>query len=202
VQLSFFAADAQPPAIADLDGLLAGPGQVVSSGGTARISVVATDDWRANELLLAFEARGLGGSQISTVEGRPAVRTDFQVSLVPMARAWARGAAKVPPPEFVLDGPRLRMWVVAAGHPDEHGYLLPLAESDESSWQPVGAALAAAGFAATLLGPRAGGPAYRITGRRRLLRLRELIGDPPPGAEDQWPREDGTSRPLVTFDTR
>jgi hypothetical protein len=136
------------------------------------------------------------------VEGHPAVRTDFHAGLVPIARAWARGAVKVPPADLVLDGPRLRMWAVAAGSPDEHGYLLSLGESDDSAWQPIGAALAAAGFAATLLGPRAGGPAYRITGRRRLIRLRELVGDPPPGAERDWPREDGTSRPLATFDTR
>ena len=44
------------------------------------------------------------------------------------------------------------------------------------------------GLPATLLGPRAGGPAYRIVGRRRLGRLVELVGDPPVEAPaGAWP---------------
>jgi hypothetical protein len=96
---------------------------------------------------------------------------------------------KAPPRGFVLNGPRLRLWVVAAGRSDEHGYVLPLGEADLASWETVGAALAAAGLAATLLGARGGGPAYRVTGRRRLLRLAELVGEPPEGADPRdWPR--------------
>ncbi|MGI8652083.1 MAG: hypothetical protein ACR2I7_04725, partial [Geodermatophilaceae bacterium] len=52
----------------------------------------------------------------------------------------------------------------------------------------AGTALAAAGLAGVLLGPRAGGPAYRIVGQRRSRRLVELVGpvpaQAPPGA---WP---------------
>jgi hypothetical protein len=39
-----------------------------------------------------------------------------------------------------------------------------------------------------LVGPRADGPAYRIVGRRRLVRLLELVGDQPAGVpDDAWP---------------
>jgi hypothetical protein len=189
VQLSFFAADAQAPEVGDVEGLLAGPGQAVTVGAEARISVVADAEWRAAALLAAFAERGLGGSRTTTVEGHGAVRTDFCAILKPVVTAWTRGAVKAPPRGFALDAPRLRLWVVAAGHADDHGYVLPLGEADLASWEAVGAALAAAGLAATLLGPRGGGPAYRVTGRRRLLRLAELVGEPPAGVGPRdWPQ--------------
>jgi hypothetical protein len=188
VQLTFFTAGNQAPDAADVAGLLAGPGQAVTHGQQARVSVVADADWRADALLAAFAERGLGGSRTSTVEGHGAVRTDFCGVLLPIARAWARGAVKAPPAGFVLDGARLRLWLLAAGRTDDHGYVLPLGEADLASWEAVGAALAGVGLAATLIGPRAGGPAYRVTGRRRLIRLAELVGDPPPGAGSRdWP---------------
>jgi len=191
--MSFFAADAEPASLADLEGLLAGPAQVVRAGGTARVSVVLdapADDpgWRAEALLAVFVERGVGGENTATVDDLAAVRTDFRAELLPLTAKWARGAMKVPPPGFALDGPRLRLWAVAAGRRDEHGYLFTLGESDEPGWAATGKALAAAGLPATLVGPRAGGPAYRVTGQRRLRRLRELVGEPPSGAtERDWP---------------
>lgn len=194
MQLSLFPAPGgDPPAVTDLGGLLAGPGQVVRSGDglTARVSVVLPDlasaDWRTEGLLAAFVERGLGGGRATSIEGLPVVRTDFTRSLRPLALAWARGAVKAPPAGFALDGSGLRLWVLAAGHPDGSGYLLPLGEADLDSWEATGAALASVGLAATLLGPRGGGPAYRVTGRRRSARLRELVGAPPPGADGGWP---------------
>jgi hypothetical protein len=175
------------------------------------------------------------------------------------------GAVKRPPPGFYLDGPRLRLWVAAAGTAEPLGFLLRLGPSDEASWDPVGAALAAIGLPAVLVGPRnragsrvrgpsqaepirrpragssdepgrhaegsdtsdgvelnpgsrvvdtnpeaAGGPvadsgtmvetgpgparpvitgpAFRITGRRRLARLAELVGERPAAAPlAAWP---------------
>jgi hypothetical protein len=193
VQLSFFAAGAEPASLADLEGLLAGPAQVVRAGDTARVSVVLdapADDpgWRADSLLAVFVERGVGGEHTATVDDLAAVRTDFRPELLPLTAKWARGAMKVPPQGFVLTGPRLRLWAIAAGRRDEYGYLFTLGESDEQGWVATGAALARAGLPATLIGPRAGGPAYRVTGQRRLRRLRELVGDPPDGAtERDWP---------------
>lgn len=193
MQLSFFAADAGPASLADLEGLLAGPGQVVRAGVTARLSVVlpvavGTASWRVPVLLDVFAECGVGGERTVTVDDLIAVRTDFRPELLPLTAAWARGAMKAPPPGFALDGPRLRLWAIAAGRLDGHGYLLTLGDSDDQVWEAVGAALAGAGLPAALLGPRAGGPAYRVTGQRRLRRLRELLGDPPPGStERDWP---------------
>ena len=45
-QLSLFGVEAGPPVAEDLEGLLAGPGQVVRMGGTARVSVVVDELWR------------------------------------------------------------------------------------------------------------------------------------------------------------
>ncbi len=188
-QLSFFTAGTQPPAVADLEGLLLGTGQVVRMGGTARLSVVVpADDWRPTALLQAYAARGLHGERTEAVDGQISVRTPFSRQLLPVAQRWARGAMKAIPPRWLLDGPRLRMWAISTGQADAHGYLFRLAASDAGVWEPAGAALAAAGLAATFLGPRGGGPAYRIVGRRRLARLREYVGEPPPGAlPPDWP---------------
>jgi hypothetical protein len=192
-QLSFFGAGAEPAELADLEGLLAGPAQVVRSGSTARVSVVLDEpataaSWRVPALLAAFAECGVGGELVATVDGLAAVRTDFRPELLPLTAKWAKGAMKAPPRGFVLDGPRLRIWCIAAGHNDDYGYVLTVGESDEVGWGITGTALQAAGVPGALLGPRAGGPAFRVTGRRRLRRLAELVGDPPRGAtERDWP---------------
>ena len=187
-QLSFFTAGAQPPAVADLEGLLLGCGQIVRIGGTARLSVVLGEAWRSEAVLIAYADRGLQGERVDTVDGQVSVRTPFSRQLLPISERWARGATKAMPARFLLDGPRLRLWAVAAGRVDTHGYVLGLAPSDSLVWEPAGAALAAAGLAATFLGSRGGGPAYRVVGRRRLTRLREYVGARPPGASAaDWP---------------
>lgn len=187
-QLSLFGVEAAEPTPADLAGLLAGPGQVVRMGGTARVSVVVTDAWRVHVLVAEFAARGLSATWVRTADQRLGVRTAYAASLAPIGESWLRGAVKHPPPDFHLTGPRLRLWAVAAGTSDPLGFVLRLGASDEACWEPVGAALAAVGLPATLLGPRAGGPAYRISGRRRLARLAELVGERPVVTPaEQWP---------------
>ena len=58
-QLSLFGAEAGRPEAADLAGLLAGPGQVVRMGGTARVSIVVDDRWRAEALVAELGRRRL-----------------------------------------------------------------------------------------------------------------------------------------------
>jgi hypothetical protein len=187
-QLSFLTAGFGPPAVADLEGLLLCAGQVVRIGGTARLSVLVDEPWRAAAILAAYRDRGLTGERAEAVDGLTSVRTPFSRALLPVAQRWVRGAVKAMPPAWVLDGPRLRLWATAAGRPDEHGYLLAVSPTDEGVWEAAGAALAAAGLAATFLGPRGGGPAYRVVGRRRLARLREYVGEPPAGVDPAgWP---------------
>jgi hypothetical protein len=202
-QLSLFGVEAAAPAPEDLEGLLAGPGQVTRMGGTARVSVVVDELWRAQVLHAELRTRGLAVTCVSTVDDHLGVRTAYTAVLAPMATAWLRGAVKVPPPDFGLDGRRLRLWFAAAGDmspvggaegPDRRSardkleFTLRLGANDELAWPAVGAALSAIGLPAALLSPRAGGPAYRITGRRRIARLAELVGDPPAAApEGAWP---------------
>ncbi len=235
-QLSLFGVEAAEPVPADLAGLLAGPGQVVRMGGTARVSVVVDAAWRVHVLVAEFAARGLAASWVATADAHLGVRTAYARSLAPLGAAWLHGAVKRPPARFHLDGPRLRLWVAAAGSPGPLGFQLRLGSSDEECWDAVGGALAAIGLPAVLITPRAGraggsdalagagragadrpvradgvdqdepdlpvgdsghpgtaplpiaGPAYRITGRRRLARLAELVGERPPAAPaDAWP---------------
>jgi hypothetical protein len=190
-QLSLFGVEAHPPVPADLEGLLIGPGQVVRLGGTARVSVVVDSGWRVRALFAECAARSLVASwEPAAVAGHYGVRTAYSAALAPLAVAWLRGAAvKQPPAEFALDGPRLRLWAVAAGSAEDREFTLRLGVHDnESCWKVAGAGLAALGLAAAWLGPRSGGPAYRIAGRRRLARLAELIGEPPAAAPPTgWP---------------
>ncbi|MEH1167871.1 hypothetical protein V6V47_21040 [Micromonospora sp. CPCC 205539] len=188
-QLVFFGAEAAEPAIADLAGLLAGPGEVVRMGGTARLTVRVDAGWRVHVLVAELASRGLAASWEQTGDERHAVRTSYTRALQPLAVAWLHGPGKRPPATFHLTGRRLRLWLAAAGAPEPPGgFLLRLGESDQECWEPIGAALAAAGLAGALLGPEEGGPAYRITGRRRLGRLAELVGEPPRAApHDAWP---------------
>jgi hypothetical protein len=194
-QLSLFGVEAAEPGPADLAGLLAGPGQVERMGGTARVSVVVDAAWRVHVLVAELTKRGLSTTW-EQVESKLAVRTAFTAVLAPLAVAWLASplAPKLPPPGFFLNGPRLRLWVAAAGSQDPPGFVLRLGPSDEATWDAVGGALAAAGLPAVLVAPTSssaagtGGPAYRIIGRRRLARLAELVGERPPAAPaEEWP---------------
>jgi hypothetical protein len=187
-QLSFLTAGVRPPAVDDLEGLLLGVAQVVRLGGTARLSVLLEPSWRVSEVLAAYAERDLRGEVVAAEEGAISVRTPFSRILLTLAERWVRAAVKSVPSGFALDGSRLRLWAVGAGRRDEHGYLLRLGPHDPAVWEPAGAALASLGIAGTFVGPRAGGPAYRITGRRRSTRLREYVGEAPVGAPSaDWP---------------
>lgn len=202
-QMSLFSAGAREPQLADLDGLLAGSGQVVRRGREARVTVVVAEGWRVSALSAELAALGLEAElddagvddRENAVEekGRRgvAVRTPWCEELRPVADAWTRGAVKLPPAGWALDGPRLRWWCMADGRVAPAMYTLLLGPNDQPAWAPVGAALAAAGIPGMLMGPRADGPAYRIVGTRRLNRLRELVGEPPAGASlTEWPAAD------------
>lgn len=189
-QLSFFSASSEPAVPSDLAGLLCGPGQHVRRGDTARISVVVAELWRSEALLTEYADRDLDGEAVAaSPDATWSVRTRFDAALDPLARQWSgSGAGKRVPPGFLLSGAALRLWCIAAVRQWEDGYALGLGERDEACWEPVGAALAQAGLPAVLVGSRGGGPAYRITRRRRVRRLGELVGDPPAGAPDgAWP---------------
>ncbi|MEQ4303800.1 hypothetical protein ABNF97_20875 [Plantactinospora sp. B6F1] len=187
-QLSLFGVEATEPSVGDLAGLLAGPGELVRMGGTARIALVVDAAWRVHVLVAELARRGLTASWLGRVAEQHRVQTSYSTLLAPLAAGWLRGTVKRPPGNFFLTGPRLRLWVAAAGTPEPLGFVLRLGAADEACREPVGAALAAIGLPAVLLDPGAGGPAYRITGRRRLARLAELVGDRPPTAPPgQWP---------------
>src|SRR5205807_10070175 len=99
-QLSLFGVEAGPPVPEDLEGLLAGPGQVVRMGGTARVSVVVEELWRAQVLHAELRLRGLGVTCVATVEQHIGVRTAYTATLAPLGVAWLRGAVKAPPAGF------------------------------------------------------------------------------------------------------
>lgn len=178
-QLPIFAAASADPGPGDLAGLLIGPGQVVRMGGTARVSVVVDAPWRVHALDAELRRRDLAMQwEPSTVEGHYGVRTSYSGVLAELSARWLRGAVKAPPSAFLLDGVRLRLWFTAAGTvtPDSPELLLRLGQNDEQCWTPAARALAVLGFPVEA----ARGPALRISGRRRIRRFAELIGEPLP----------------------
>ncbi|MGO9152230.1 hypothetical protein [Mycobacterium sp.] len=193
-QLSFFTAESVPPAVADLSGVLAASGQIVMVGARdiagARLSVVVDQPWRASALAEMIREAGLEPEISRTEEDTPLVRTAVSELLRPIAAEWTRGAVKTVPPRW-LPGPReLRAWTLAAGTPEADRYLLGLDPHAPDTHSPLASALMRVGIAPTLIGTRGGRPALRISGRRRLSRLVENVGEPPADAEalSLWPR--------------
>ena len=189
-QLSFFSAESVPPAVTDLTGVLAAAGQVVTVGAGARLSVVVDALWRAAALADMMAAAGLQAEITRTEEETPLVRTAVDARLQGIAADWTRGAVKTVPNEW-LPGPReLRAWTLAAGVPEADRYLLGLDPHAPDTHSPLASALMRVGIAPTLIGTRGARPALRISGRRRLLRLVENVGEPPDGVEAlaAWPQ--------------
>jgi hypothetical protein len=197
-QLSFYSAEANPPRVADLAGVLCGPGQATGfgAGTAARLSVVLDHRPRATALVAACAERGVEAFAQATEDGRTLVRTAFRTDLVDLATAWLcdtpggplAGAVKSVPERFALDGVTLRLWALVAGRWSESGYLLGLDPLSPQTHQPLVAALVLAGVPVGLVDAAAGGPALRVTGVRRLARLVELVGAAPPGVPaHDWP---------------
>ncbi len=188
-QLSLFSAEARPARLADLAGLLCGPGQITRFGGgdQARLSVVLPDASRAPAVVAACAGVGIAAQPVVTESGTVSVRTAFRCDLVELARGWACGAVKAVPPDWQLDGAALRMWALAAGWPDDRGgYLLALDQNAPQTHQPLIAAATRAGIPPARVG---GGAAFRISGTRRVQRLVELVGPVPCKlAAEHWPR--------------
>jgi hypothetical protein len=193
-QLSFFTAESVPPAVTDLSGVLAASGQIVMVGAPdvagARLSMVVDQLWRASALAEMIHEAGLVPEITRTEEDTPLVRTAVSSLLCTIAAQWTRGAVKTVPPRW-LPGPReLRAWTLAAGTPEADHYLLGLDPHAPDTHSPLASALMRVGIAPTLIGTRSGRPALRISGRRRLSRLVENVGEPPDCADalSLWPR--------------
>jgi hypothetical protein len=189
-QLSFFTAESVPPAVTDLSGVLAASGQIVLVGAGARLSVVVDQLWRASALAEMIREAGLVPEIARTDEETPLVRTAVNPLLTDIAAQWTRGAVKTVPVRW-LPGPReLRAWTLAAGSLEGDHYLLGLDPHAPDTHSPLASALMRVGIAPTLIGTRGGRPALRISGRRRLSRLVENVGEPPGDAEAfaLWPR--------------
>lgn len=106
------------------------------------------------------------------------VRTAYSRRLNGLAQAWPRAAS-----QLFLSGPRLRLWVAAAGEPVPGGYALGLDPAKDVT--EIDAALVRAGLAGRV---SEDGRRYLIMGKRRVARLAELVGERPAAAPERlWP---------------
>jgi hypothetical protein len=186
-QFSLFGAAVAEPCLDDLDGILLAGGHWVRSEGTARLSVVVLEAWRASTLAAEFELRGVGDRVEAIVDAEAGfgVRTAFDATLVPAANRWSRGANEGPPQGLTLTVGGLRLWAIATGRRDDVGYLLATAHADDAMHVAAGAQLSRLGLAAVSISGR-GGPGWRITSAKRVRRLGELLGVAPEGGEQTW----------------
>lgn len=153
------------------------------------MSVVVEQLWRATALAEMIHEAGLEPEITRTDEDTLLVRAAVDPLLCGIAAQWTRGAVKTVPPRW-LPGPReLRAWTLAAGRPETDRYLLGLDPHAPDTHSSLAVALMRVGIAPTLIGTRGARPALRISGRRRLSRLVESVGEPPDGAKalSQWP---------------
>ncbi|MFI9008957.1 hypothetical protein ACIGNX_17205 [Actinosynnema sp. NPDC053489] len=163
---------------------------VVIGSGRSRPTAVEPEPEPEPEPESEPRADGEGTAAEPVVTESWQVTTAFRTDLAGLAAQWFDGDRKVVPPDFTLDGAALRLWALASGRWVESGsgYLLGLDPGAPGTHEALRKALATSGLPSTLLTGRAGGPALRVTGRRRLERLAELVGRAPRGvAERTWP---------------
>ncbi|ONI81866.1 hypothetical protein ALI22I_37350 [Saccharothrix sp. ALI-22-I] len=189
-QLSFFSAEARQPCVGDLAGLLCGPGRALgfARGRAARVSVGVDGRARAAAVVAALAERGVQARADLDEDGSVQVTTAFRTDLAGLAAQWLDGHRKIVPADLTLDGGALRLWALASGRWVESGYFLGLDPEAPDTHEALRKALATSGLPSTLLTEKAGGPALRVVGRRRLERLAELVGRAPRGVADRtWP---------------
>jgi len=189
VQPSLFGAEAADPVIEDLDGVLLAGGDWVRTDrdAAARLSILVAEQWRAEALRAEFSDRGLTSDTAEAPGELIAVRTEITARLAPHALRWTRGAALRPPADLALSASGLRLWAIAAGRAEEAGFLLRMLDPDGVLQRAAGAQLARLGVTAVEVGGRTGA-GWRVTSLKRLRRLAELIGAPPPSCGRDWPR--------------
>lgn len=186
-QFSLFGAAASEPTLADLDGVVLAGGLWVRQDDTARLSVVVAERWRADALAVEFALRDVGTHDaVVPAEGGHGARTAFSVNLAAAATRWSLGARQAAPPGFILSSGGLRLWAIVSGRRDPVGYLLGTARPDDAVHLACGAQLSRLGLGAVSILAR-GGPGWRVTSAKRIRRLAELLGDPPAGADGDWP---------------
>jgi hypothetical protein len=180
----------EPPAVEDPEDP-EDPAADADTPDAPTLAVVTPDpvvEWRAHALCCALRGRGVPADVERLPDGRPVVRSAYRADLVGLAAAWRRtdGSLAVPP-DLVLDGPRLRLWVLAAGSRRGRAYTLGLDPHARTTHEPLLTACQRAGLGATLAGDE-DEPVVAIVGQRRQRRLAELVGGRPRTlVEGVWP---------------
>lgn len=145
-------------------------------------------EWRAHALCCALRGRGVPAEVDRLPDGRPLVRSAYRADLLGLADGWrSEDGGTVVPADLELDGPRLRLWVLAAGRRRGRAYTLGIDPNARMMHEPLLTACQRAGLGANLAGDE-DDPVIEIVGQRRMRRLVELVGARPGSlAEGVWP---------------
>ncbi|WP_236717936.1 hypothetical protein [Actinoplanes sp. TFC3] len=214
-QLSVFGVEAVDPSLADLAGLLAGPGRLGRMGGTGRVSVRVDAAWRVHVLVQELVGRGLVVNWHPILENPPEERV-AELTAVPVDQESDEDPS-TPADPAVREAERTVAFEVRTAYSSRLNALA-------TAWPPPSGKLFLNGSRLRLWVAAAGTPTrhgytlgldpdasldkavdaaltrvglagtvqpartYEIAGRRRLARLAELVGERPDAAPARlWP---------------
>lgn len=202
-QLSFFDTGLLPATPADMGSVLLAQGQSQLLFGdtdttrgrrrkptpqSARISLLLADEWRATSLYGVAQRADI---PVEVEEQRAEdgsaqwlVRMECP-ELLPVVQQWTKGAVKTVPPRWQPTSIAIQIWATVAGVRDEMGFRLgldPHIANHPELVKIVQSGMASSGIGAVFVGARAGGPALRVQGQRRLRNLMLMVGEPPAGS--------------------
>lgn len=207
-QLSFFDTGLLPATPADLGAVLLAHGQSQLLFGdadttrgrrkkpqprSARISVLVTEEWRARSLCSISQRADVPAEveEQEAEDGSPQwlVRLESP-QLLPVVQEWTKGAVKTVPPQWQPTSTAIQIWATVAGVRDDMGFRMgldPHIADHPELVKIVQAGMASSGVSAIFVGARAGGPALRVQGQRRLHNLMLMVGEPPAGSSWDGP---------------
>lgn len=195
-QLTFFDTGLVPVTPADLGAMLVAQGQCQLLFGnsdttrgrrrkpvpqSARLSVLLHSEWRARQLCELASMVDVTVSQETPDDNSWLVRMEGP-ALLPVAQEWTKGAVKTVPAQWRLSDRALQVWALVVGVLDESGMCFGLdahIAQHEELRKRAAEALQKLGAASSYVGPRAGGPALRVVGQRRLANVMTIVGEPP-----------------------
>lgn len=199
-QLSLFDDDHYPLAVEDMGGLLLSSAQIQPRYGhevvrgrrrqapepdTARLTLLCKEEWRMEAVCshILTVPLDIQVSEVSALsDGRQCYTLRVEDPLlIPLERRWRKGAVKALPEGWVPSAQALRLWAFYSVRFTARCCYLPIDDvlydsNRTAALEPLVAGLEQEGLGGTFLTRSEVGPAFRLSGMRKMERLRTLMG--------------------------